>query len=51
MLNLSYLMHENIKDLGEWTAAIWRYYSFPFEVIIPIVIWIFIEIKNKRIKT
>ncbi|WFD08663.1 GerAB/ArcD/ProY family transporter [Tepidibacter hydrothermalis] len=51
MLNLSCLMHENIKDLGEWTAAIWRYYSFPFEVIIPIVIWILIEIKNKPIKT
>jgi spore germination protein KB len=31
----------------EWAFKVWPYYALPFEVILPIIIWIFIEIKER----
>lgn len=48
MVNLSYLIHGSIMEVEEWTIAVWKYYSFLFQVILPIIIWITAEIQKKR---
>ena len=48
MLNLSYFVHDSIMYNMEWTSEIWPYYAFPFQVILPIVIWITAESKRKK---
>ncbi|PAB60435.1 GerAB/ArcD/ProY family transporter [Anaeromicrobium sediminis] len=50
MLNLSIIMHKSFLEVIRWTIATWRYYAFPFQVIIPISILIVAEIKKKREK-
>lgn len=47
MVNLSYLIYDNIMEMFEWAQNIWPYYAFPFQVIFPLLILIAIEIKAK----
>jgi len=47
MVNLSYLIYDNIMEMFEWAQDIWPYYAFPFQVIFPLLIFIAIEIKTK----
>ncbi len=49
-LNLSYFMVDNIKEYWEWTDKVWYHFAFPFQVILPVFIWFFAEIKNKYSK-
>lgn len=51
MLNLAYLLHDSLIEMVEWGGEVWKYYTFPFMVIMPIFILIGAEIKNKRNKT
>lgn len=45
MINLSYIIYDDIMEMFDWAFKVWPYYALPFEVILPVVIWIFIEIK------
>jgi spore germination protein KB len=45
MVNLAYLIYDNIMDMFEWAQEIWPYYAFPFQVIFPLIILIAVEIK------
>lgn len=47
MLNLSYIIHDNIMEFYEFSSDIWIIYVLPFEVILPVIIWIVAEIKKK----
>lgn len=47
MINLSYIIYADIIEMIEWSYEIWPYYTFPIQVILPIMIWIFIELKEK----
>ncbi|CAH2214987.1 GerAB/ArcD/ProY family transporter [Tepidibacter aestuarii] len=47
-LNISYFMVDNIKEYWEWSEKAWYHFSFPFQVILPIFIWFFAEIKSKK---
>lgn len=49
VLNLSYFQYESVMYYFEWSKDVWPYYHFPFQVILPIVIWIIAEIKKKRL--
>lgn len=55
MVNLASIIYKDIIEMFEWAFKVWPYYAFPFQVILPVLIWIFIEIKqratNKRQKT
>ena len=46
MINLAYLVYDNIMEMVEWAQDIWPYYAFPFQVIFPLLILIAIEIKE-----
>jgi spore germination protein KB len=47
MINLSYTIYRNIMETYQWAFDIWPYYAFPFQVILPLFIWVFIEVKEK----
>ncbi|WP_432408296.1 GerAB/ArcD/ProY family transporter [Wukongibacter sp. M2B1] len=49
ILNLSYFQYESVMYYFEWGKDVWPYYSFPFQVILPIIIWIVAEIKKKKL--
>ncbi|WIF95762.1 GerAB/ArcD/ProY family transporter [Caminicella sporogenes] len=46
MLNLAYIISDNIMDFVNWSAKIWPYYAFPFQVIIPVLIFITAKIRR-----
>jgi len=48
MLGFSFFITKSTMESNFWIANIWQYYSFPFEVIIPLVIFIVAEIKSRR---
>ncbi|MCG8500527.1 MAG: endospore germination permease [Firmicutes bacterium] len=43
VLNLAYFHYEDVREMYRWTFAIWPYYAFAFQAIIPVLIWIFAE--------
>lgn len=47
MVNLAYNIYPDIEAMFEWAFKVWPYYAFPFEVILPVLIWIVIELKEK----
>jgi spore germination protein KB len=47
MINLSYTIYKNIHEMFDWAFKVWPYYALPFQVIIPLLIWIFIELKQR----
>lgn len=50
MIELAFLNFESIIETEIWLSEIWRYYSFPFQVVLPILIWIGAEIRKKHLK-
>ncbi len=48
ILNLAYFQYNNVMAYMEFNSKIWSYYFFPFQVILPIIIFIFAEIKHKK---
>ncbi|MCB2357940.1 GerAB/ArcD/ProY family transporter [Clostridium estertheticum] len=50
MLNFSFFVTKSTMESHFWISNIWQYYSFPFEVIIPFVVFIVAEIRSKRPK-
>ncbi len=47
MINLSDILFDNTMEMSEWSQEVWPYYAFPFQVILPIVILIAIEVKER----
>lgn len=45
--NLSYFQYESVMYYYEFAADIWSYFAFPFQIILPIIIWIAAEIKHR----
>lgn len=43
----SIIMHENTAKMIEWTKKIYPYYAIPYQIIIPIIVWIIAEIKTR----
>jgi spore germination protein KB len=47
MVNLAYIIYKDIMEMFDWAFKVWPYYAFPFQVIFPIMIWVFIELKQR----
>lgn len=47
MINLSYLIYKDIGEMFDWAVKVWPYYALPFQVVLPVMIWIFIELKQR----
>ncbi|WP_010244520.1 GerAB/ArcD/ProY family transporter [Acetivibrio cellulolyticus] len=48
MIYFSYTAYDNIMEMKYWAFKVYQYYAFPMQVILPIIIWIFAEIKVKK---
>lgn len=51
MINVSYLDFDSIMEYFEWTDNVYHYYALPFQLIIPLILWITAEYKNKKNKS
>lgn len=47
MVNLANVIYKDIGETFDWAFEVWPYYALPFEAILPILIWVFIELKQK----
>lgn len=48
MMILSYIIYESITEMTDWAFNVYKFYAFPFQVILPLIIWGGVEIKQKR---
>jgi len=48
MIYFSYTIYGNIMEMRNWAFKVYPYYAFPFQVIIPLIIWIIAEIKVRK---
>lgn len=48
MMTTSGFVYKNIMEMQEWASKVYRYYAFPFQVILPVIIWIAAEIKVRH---
>jgi len=48
MVYFSYTVYDNSMEMQYWVFKVYTYYAFPFQVILPITIWILAEIKVKK---
>lgn len=46
----SIIIHSDFTELVEWTEKIYPYYAIPFQIIIPMIVWITAEIKTRASK-
>lgn len=51
MIYFSYTIYDNIMVMKYWAFKVYPYYAFPFQVILPIIMWISAEIKIKKNKS
>ncbi|MEL7596689.1 MAG: GerAB/ArcD/ProY family transporter, partial [Clostridiaceae bacterium] len=51
MVNLTILSYESVMEMQKWTAEVWPYYSFLFQAILPIIIFVGVEVKRKMVKS
>ena len=47
MLNFSFIVYKSNMEMSFFAFKIWPFYAFPFEVIIPLVIFILAEIRSR----
>jgi len=48
MIYFSQILYDSIMDMQNWAFTVYQYYAFPFQVVIPVIVWIFAEIKKKK---
>ncbi|AKN31385.1 spore gernimation protein [Clostridium carboxidivorans P7] len=48
MIYFSYIVYDNIMTMEYWAFKVYSYYAFPFQVILPVIIWILAEIKVRK---
>lgn len=48
MSYLAYIIYDDIILMKYWAFKVYAYYAFPMEVIIPVILWIFAEIKARK---
>jgi len=50
MIYFSYFVYDSIMLMNYWAFEIYAYYAFPFQVIIPVLIWTAAEIKARKVR-
>jgi spore germination protein KB len=49
MIILSIIVYSSMMQMFDW-LEIYKYYALPFQVLIPVIVWIIAEIKGKKSK-
>ena len=50
MMVTSCIIYQNIMEMMKFAFKVYRYYAFPFQVVLPVIIWIGAEIKARKTK-
>lgn len=50
MTYFSYIVYDNSMEMRYWAFKVYPYYTFPMQVVLPLIIWVFAEIKVKKMK-
>lgn len=50
MMVFSLFLFSDTMEMFIWASKIYKFYALPFQVIIPIILWISAEIKSRRLK-
>lgn len=50
MINITYIIYGSAMEMFDWATKIYKFYAFPFQVILPIIILITAEIKTRTMK-
>lgn len=48
MMDLSCVIYKDTIELFEWSTKIYRYYSLPFQIMMPLFFWLYAEIHKRR---
>ena len=48
MVYFAYILYDNTMQMKYWAFKVYPYYAFPMQVILPIILWIFAEVKSKH---
>ncbi len=48
MVFMGHILYKSTMDMQDWAIKIYPFYAFPFQVILPIVVWILSEVKKKK---
>lgn len=48
MIYFSYTVYNNAEEMRYWAFKVYPYYAFPLQVILPVLLWIFAEIKHRK---
>jgi spore germination protein KB len=46
MINLAIFIYPNMQEMFEW-VTVYKYYAIPFQVLLPLIIWISAEAKAR----
>lgn len=47
MVGIAAILYKNVMEMFEW-IAVYKYYALPFQVLLPLIIWITAEFKSKK---
>lgn len=50
MANFSTFVYHDIMEMTTFAIQVWKYYAIPFEVLLPLIIWIIAEVKVRKMK-
>ncbi len=48
MTYFSFTVYDNIMEMMYFAYKVYNYYAFPFQVVIPVIMWLIIEVKVKK---
>ncbi|MBM7854799.1 hypothetical protein JOC37_001177 [Desulfohalotomaculum tongense] len=46
--NFTYLVYEDVAEMVQWSVKVWPWYALPFQVILPLLILIWAEVKKRQ---
>ncbi len=49
MVLFAQILYKNTMEMSEWAFEVYPYYAFPFQVILPVGVWILAEIKKNKL--
>ncbi|MTI79268.1 MAG: spore gernimation protein [Firmicutes bacterium] len=50
MANLSYIVYDNLTEMSKWPVKVWPFYALPFQVILPFLILVILQLRKEKIK-
>lgn len=48
MTYLAFILYKNTVEMENWVINVYKYYAIPFQIVIPLLIWIRAEFKNRK---